>query len=816
MNSYVSVKSRRFFVFTLCLVIGMIASSSATAQGVNGQTADSEAASTVTSPDLADLIPMASELAGRLKALENNLTDLPEISTLEAKYSAIDSSLAYPAERFERLSAAEDFRYNRIMEIREEIRREKRKFEEASSQLSSVIRILGVQRDKWLTEKETWNKWQAAMKSDAELEQLESTFEKVHGTVETALALILSKLSPMLTLQMNAGSTHEKIIALTVEIDVILERRQSSALTESSPFMLSSEFIAQVKTGFWDIHRLGLDELSIPGREFLSRRGWLVTMQVLFSLLLIAAFYKKRTVLKGSERWRFLGERPLSAGLFFISIANMLIYEYGEAPEILKLVNDTVAAVTFVRLSSSLVDKSWKRMAIAGLMAVLIITKYLYFFGVAQPYFRIYTVLVSLIMFMLCLRWISVCRRSDESALYAYSLIVGSFIFAVVVVTEIWGVGKLPIFLLITFIETVATVVVFMLFLYIIRGGIERLFRGGTLRQTSLLKNIDTDSVIRRTSNFIDFVICGLVLVPGILVIWGVYQSLGEATEELLSLGFTLGSKHISVGLLITTTAILYGVFFISWIIQRSLMEGMFAKFRAERGVRYSIARLVHYVIVFIGFLIVISVLGFDITKFTILISALGVGIGFGLQGIVNNFVSGLILLFERPVRVGDYIEITGKWVEIKKIGIRSTLVHTFDDADVIIPNADLISNQVVNWTLSNRQIRLIVPLGVAYGSNVELVMERLLACAAAVPKIAKSPLPRVLFRKFGEISLEFELWIWIVDADYRMSINSEIHQEIDRAFKEAGIEIAFPQLDLHLRSVNDDAVLRIEEDTDQ
>jgi small-conductance mechanosensitive channel len=188
-------------------------------------------------------------------------------------------------------------------------------------------------------------------------------------------------------------------------------------------------------------------------------------------------------------------------------------------------------------------------------------------------------------------------------------------------------------------------------------------------------------------------------------------------------------------------------------------------------------------------------------------LSALGIGIGFGLQSIVNNLVSGLILLFERPVRVGDFIEVSGKWAEIKKIGLRATTVQTFDQADVIIPNADLVSTQVVNWTLSNRRVRLIIPVGVAYGSDVSLVMETLLASAREISKIAETPPPQVLFLNFGESSLDFELRVWVLDADNRLIVSSELHQEIDRRFRQAKIEISFPQRDLHLRSVDESVV---------
>jgi small-conductance mechanosensitive channel len=220
-------------------------------------------------------------------------------------------------------------------------------------------------------------------------------------------------------------------------------------------------------------------------------------------------------------------------------------------------------------------------------------------------------------------------------------------------------------------------------------------------------------------------------------------------------------------------------------------------------------ARLVHYVIIFVGFLLALSALGIEITKLTIMISALGIGIGFGLQNIVNNFVSGLILLFEGPVRMGDIIEMGGKWAEIKRIGLRATTVQTLDQADLIIPNADLVSNQVTNWTLSNRLVRLAIPVGVAYGSDVTLVIETLMECGNSNPLVAKTRVPQVLFLNFGASSLDFELRVWVLDADYRMQVKSELHQEIDRRFREANIEIAFPQQDLHLRSMDESIILQ-------
>jgi small-conductance mechanosensitive channel len=407
-----------------------------------------------------------------------------------------------------------------------------------------------------------------------------------------------------------------------------------------------------------------------------------------------------------------------------------------------------------------------------------------------------------------CSRWARECVRLKNLAFYRWALRLISLFFAVIVLAEVWGKEPLATYLFISLLRSMAAVLIFLFFMHMIRGGLEWVFQTSALRRTKSLYK-DTDALLRRVTRFIDLVIWGLVLLPAILVIWGVYDNLEEAAKGLLALGFNLGSQRMSVGLLIIAAGFVYGSFLLSWILQNLLVDEVLRRRGVERGVRVSMKRLVHYALIFVGFLLAISVLGFEITKLTIILSAFGVGIGFGLQGVVNNFVSGLILLFERPVRVGDYIEMGGNWSEIKRIGLRSTTVQTFDQADVIIPNADLVTNQVTNWTLSNRRARLIIPVGVAYGSDVPLVIETLKSCADAHSMVVKAPAPQVLFLSFGESSLDFELRVWIFDVDNRLTTQSELHQDIDRRFREGNIEIAFPQRDLHLRSADESIMFR-------
>ena len=759
-------------------------------------------------PDLADIIPLATKLTGRLAVLEKKIVDVRDVSEIEKNYVEIEATLKDPAGQLNRLKESKEYRYRKLVDLREAIEKENKLFEKTSKPLSQAIRQLGAWRAEWLAERQRWKKWQAALVDDGDFYQLASIFAKANATIDTALNLVIPQLETLLSLQEKAGNIQAKIDALAIELDSLIVDKQRDALHYASPPMFSFEYFSQFSSELSYTVRKGLDEISWPDSRFFARQGWVLLLQGFLSFVVIMAVYRNRKVLNDSKRWRFLAARPFAGGLFLGAITTMWFYYFGGASAIWELAINTVAGLSFARLSGGLVEASWKRKFVYGLMFALIITQLLNVLDFPLPLFRLYTVLAALAGLLLCLRWTGEGIRQKDSGLYTWSLRLGALFFAAIIIAELWGKAALAQDIFLSLIDSIATVLVFMLFLYMIHGVLEWVFRSSPLRRTTVLYK-DPDAIIRRVARFIDIVICGLVLLPSILMIWGVYNSLGASTKGLMALGVNLGSQRISVGLVITSAAILYGSFIASWIIQKLLIEEVLARRRVETGVRVSIAKLVHYAFIFVGFVFALLALGFEFTKLTIMLSALGVGIGFGLQGIVNNFVSGLILLFERPVRVGDTIELEGRWAEIKKIGLRATIVQTFDQADVIIPNADLISNQVTNWTLSNRRVRLTVSVGVAYGSDVPLVMEILKECANENSMVVKTFTPQVLFLSFGESSLDFELRVWVLDADNRLKAKSELHQAIDRRFREANIEIAFPQRDLHLRGLDESAILR-------
>jgi small-conductance mechanosensitive channel len=210
---------------------------------------------------------------------------------------------------------------------------------------------------------------------------------------------------------------------------------------------------------------------------------------------------------------------------------------------------------------------------------------------------------------------------------------------------------------------------------------------------------------------------------------------------------------------------------------------------------------LVNYSGVVAAILIALPIVGVSLSKLALVAGALSVGIGFGLKGIVNDFVSGLILLFERPIKIGDWIVIPSGEGHVKRIGARATVIRTFDRSTVIVPNSELVSSAMTNWFYSSRLGRLRVPVRVSHRSDPERVRDILLACARQHPAVSRYPAPKVLWTEFAESSLDFELRVFVRDCDNAVTLRSDLRFAIFKAFKDAGVEIPVPQRDLHIRS---------------
>ncbi len=272
---------------------------------------------------------------------------------------------------------------------------------------------------------------------------------------------------------------------------------------------------------------------------------------------------------------------------------------------------------------------------------------------------------------------------------------------------------------------------------------------------------------------------------------------------------FSLGEEPITPLSIVVLLVILAVTWIVAgrvrWLLERRIgqVAGM------QEGTLHVIGALGRYLIIFVGFFVGLQSVGLQLDSVLILFGALGVGIGFGLQNIANNFVSGVILLFERPVEVGDVIEVGGELGTVERISIRATTLRKFDQTQAIVPNGDLISGVVTNWTHDDRRVRVDFMVGVAYGSDTALVERILKELVDGHEKVLDDPAPRVLFMEFGDSSLNFRILAYVPDLMDRLTTQSDLHYAIDEAFRTHDVEIPFPQRDLHVRSIDSDAVLQ-------
>ena len=293
----------------------------------------------------------------------------------------------------------------------------------------------------------------------------------------------------------------------------------------------------------------------------------------------------------------------------------------------------------------------------------------------------------------------------------------------------------------------------------------------------------------RRTSRLLEF-LAVLLWLNLMLSFFGLLTPLIATTKAALNASIAIGSLEISLGHILAFLIAIWASFLISRFLRFLLEEDIYRHLHLASGIPYAISTMLHYVILLVGFFVALGALGIDLTKITILAGAFSVGIGFGLQNIINNFVSGLILLFERPIKIGDVIEVGGNVGEVRRIGIRASVIRTADGSEVIVPNGSLISSQVTNWTFSDRQRAVEVSVSVVGGADVQRVAELLKTTAAGHPDVAKEPAPRVYVVNLTAAALTFQLRVWTDRHEAWAQLRSDLSVAINDALAREKIAI--------------------------
>lgn len=265
---------------------------------------------------------------------------------------------------------------------------------------------------------------------------------------------------------------------------------------------------------------------------------------------------------------------------------------------------------------------------------------------------------------------------------------------------------------------------------------------------------------------------------------------------------FTIQQDQVTVRRLLIFVGILFCFWLFGKILIKKWVSRLLVRFRLDEGTSYNLTRVGYYLFLTLGILISFQFVGINMSSLVVLFGFLSVGIGFGLQNLTSNFISGLIILFERPIRVGDRITIGDEEGDVTEINMRSTTIKSLNNIAIIVPNSEFISSRVINWSYSDPKVRIDLDVGVSYSSDLDLVLETMQRVGLESPDVLKSPKPEVMFMSFGDSAWDLRLRVWIQNPKENIPIRSRLNIAIVRAFRENGIEIPFPQRDLHLKSM--------------
>ncbi len=760
-------------------------------------------------------VPIA-EISVEATTISSILAEKRKIFLPEEEMTRIDNMVDSTLVRYEvlkndpRFQKQEEINYRELESLSNNWKRISTKLQEIQAELTSMVEIFENEKTALQTPLRQWNltleEAEQTNSPETVRDQITSTIKSIEQGIEE-----LNENSDFL--QDELVKVSEKLISSNETIlsfQVILEESTLQRFKFDKPVIWKDSLYVRDTT----LAGSGYFGANLPViRTFVKDNTRKLQIHIaLFILIMVTSvtLFRRlqKNIAKKDEKFvartRILMSKPIAAGLMITFTLTLVFYD--NIPQVIRSLNTVLVLVPMTLLIAHNIHLVVRKYIYLLLVFVLLVV--FHDFTYKEDLFSRLLMLVvcsgafTTTVFMLRDRSIleiamgSISRRLLYNLLYVVGFFMGiaavANIFGGIYMAEFFGVSTLYSIVLAILIYTIISIV------------------NGILIMIIYSKGISSLTVIKNFGPIVEKRLTGIVILIG-LIIWflavlkeyTIKDEVYDWFNKVFISPITIGSIQISLLNFILFFFIIWLTISISRIIRFFLEGDVFTRMKLKKGVPGAISLMLRITIITIGFMIAIAAAGVQMEKLAILLGAFGVGIGFGLQNIFNNLISGIILAFERPINEGDIIEVGSLMGIVKEIGIRSSIIKTYDGSEVIVPNGNLISNELINWTLSDMRRRGEVLMGVAYGTDPQQVLDLLLEAAESNERTLENPKPWAIFLGFGESSLNFRLLFWIADADTRLTIQSEVTVRINQMLKEAGIEIPFPQRDLHLRSAD-------------
>ncbi len=759
---------------------------------------------------LSDITQEADQTAVSVQDLRSQLLPPQTIRIVQRKIKVLNTQINESRRNF-RKQNLQEISINGLIDLRkqwnylsEQLSGQQKYLESRLKIVDSGLQDISKMRTRWTALKDTLGR-------EGYSEVISRQIQPVLGNLSEAETELKSRVDMILSLQNILSDDAIIVSAILNQLNSGIEQAQIRLFEPDRPPLwqvLGAKSDSSIQAQFRKYHT---GRLTTFTRFIEGNKDRIILHFAIFMILLFLVYDLKRRSLKrlkadpsSSASVIHVLSRPISVALLIALALTPLVYPHAPQ-EIFRLYNIfiifpllrilpgllpqalrnplyyLVALFFFHRLH----DQAFEQLLLQRLLLLLLtISAFIWTFWLARPRGLLYKVVTGKF-----LKLITVSGR------------IGLFILGVSFLANLFGYVSLAILLTTAYLKSIYMGIALYTLLRIAEALITIIMDSNAAQSLRMVRR-HRELLESRLRQSLQFLIVGFWLYD-ILINYTLFTSLWNILDSILIKKLSVGDLNISLGDVLAFLFAIWLSILISRFIRFVFEEDVYPRLHLSRGVPATISLLLNYCIIALGFLAAIAAAGMDLSRLAILAGALGVGIGFGLQNLVNNFVSGLILIFERPIKVGDTIEFGSLLGIVLRIGIRSSTVRTYEGAEVIVPNGNIISSEVVNWTLSDRLRRIEVLVGVAYGTDPEKVIKILKKVAEGREDVLKSPQPVVLFKEFGDSSLNFSLRFWTDNFEEWLNLKSEVTVQVNNALNEAKIEIPFPQSDLHLRSVD-------------
>jgi small-conductance mechanosensitive channel len=737
------------------------------------------------------------------------MTTLQEI---EASVARIQTKKDPIADRFAKLTTEIDprmaddstlLRGSPSLEILYQTKLSWQDFEENLSVLSRELTQLTSSLDEELARLKQLDKsWQTTLQTArgenlppqvlASLQEFVGSIEQTRQVVDNRRGEVLTELSQVLEEETRV----RKILMLVDETQV---RALKDLLVRDGPFIWSPR--AGLGTEWEDRSGVSFASQLKAATAFGKRLplAFFIHGSLIF-VLAIGLRWMRRAVQNRAkvkpELSRALPILDLPIATAFVLTVLVSHWIYPEAPRLIRVLLGTLGLIPAVLILQRLLDRNFSSL-LYFLVAMYFIDQ-LRVLAASLPELVRVLFLAQMLGASLFLFWllrsrqlaVTVERTSPRFAKAVQAIcVIGLILLPAAILADILGYLKLAYLLGTIFFRSVYMAALMYTAIRILEGLIIIALEVrplSSLRVVSLHRSL----LLTRACGFFEFValLCWLNLMLGFFGLW---NPLFTAIQGVLNASITIGSISVSLGGILAFSIAIWASFLVSRFVRFVLEEDVYSHLLLERGIPYAISTMLHYAILLVGVFVALGALGIDLTKITILAGAFSVGIGFGLQNVINNFVSGLILLFERPIKIGDIIEVSGNIGEVRRIGIRASIIRTADGSEVIVPNGLLISGQVTNWTLTDQGRAVEVSISVAASADPRRVAELLKSIAAAHPDVAKEPAPRVHVVSMTASAIAYQLRVWTDRHEAWAQVRSDLTLAINEALVREKIALA-------------------------